>query len=235
MRRAQNRQHFAARASVIGLLLGMMAANGAVAAEGKDNVTAQSIAMTSAPTLSQDPAAPPKIKIGVGRILNTYDNTSESFNLLAYLQAHFPQSNTPPVEFVFVDHYSDVDFAVTGQVTARYGHTFHLGMDRRPRGMRSHLQDEASRGAPGASARTHEFTYQYALDFALWKAGRKVDKFQASPAAPHAGIPNEVVKGTVKAETYDGIRMKLLAPVWKELATRIEQHVRTEAMRKEGK
>jgi hypothetical protein len=160
--------------------------------------------------------------VGVGGISNTYDNTSESFNLLAFLKTHPLQVGGPQIEFVLVDHPSDAEYVVSGKVTAAYDHKLRSTMDRRPSRGQDRMRDET----PSSRAqKPHEFTYTHALDLTLWKGGRKLGTLQASSDGPHPGIPDDIVQGTVWADNYDGIRMTLLAPVWKELATRLERQL----------
>jgi len=175
------------------------------------------VAQTSAPL--------PKVTIGIGSITNTYDNTSESFDVLAFLKTRPFQVGAAQVDFILIDHPIDADYAISGKVAASYDHKLHALMDRHPgRG-----QDRPRSDRPGSQVQEpHEFTYTHDLDLTIWKAGRKLGTFRASSDIPHEGIPDEVVKGTVWADNYDGIRTTLLLPAWKELATRLEQQLKND-------
>jgi len=153
------------------------------------------------------PASLPKITIGIGDITNTYDNTSESFNLLAFLKAQPVHANGHQVEYVLIDHPGDTDYTISGKVVALYDHKSH-GSIKGPK--------------------AHEFTYSHDLDFTIRKRGKKLGVFQASADGSHEGVAEELVKGTVWAANYDGIRTTLLSPVWQELAKRLEQQLATD-------
>lgn len=175
------------------------------------------------PGAAQTLAPPSKVTVGIGSITNTYDNTSESFNLLAFLKARSPQPGLPAVEFLLVDHPGDSDYAISGQVGALYNHKTQATLDRRRGDSRPRMHRDTPSGPTAQKA--HEFTYSHDFDLTIWKAGKKLGAFHFSVDGPHPGVPDEVVKGTVGADNYDGIRMKLLSPAWNELAIRLDQQL----------
>jgi hypothetical protein len=51
---------------------------------------------------------------------------------------------------------------------------------------------------------------------------------KADPNSLPSDLSREMVQGAIEAESYDGIRTKLLQPVWQELAKRIDQQVQVD-------
>lgn len=171
---------------------------------------AAGLCLTALPAGGYAADIPPKISVGIGSVSNTYDGTSESFNLMNFLKTHPHTADGPTLEFVLVDHPNDADYAISGKVAASYHHQYHGGKLGR------------------SNRKPHTFSYTNALDLTLWKKGKKVAGLKADPTTLLSGLSQELVQGTIETDSYEGIRTRLLQPVWQELGNRLEQQIQAD-------